>query len=184
MSTGTTTPPREGDELVDAAARGAGLTGTEENMLLQFFLGDAPQPNSTKTQEFAVDTGDGKEWTCSLGAVTWGEYRDATTRSTSSDDGTQDFFKEASYVVARATKKPLLGPIFAQVREARIAENRDLPEDQARAVPEDAAHMLRIFFERQPGSLIYLRRKVLELSRLDEAGEGGVREIEAGKTSS
>lgn len=171
---------REGNDLMDAAARGAGLTATEENALLDYFLGDAPAPNSGEELDLAVtirrEERDGEtipvEWPCTVRAIDWGEWQDSQKRGVDSE-GSLDIFVQSSWVVARALKKPLLGAMLKRIQEEK-------PE----AAPQDAAALLRRFFAKQPGSLIYIQRRVLELSKLDEMGQGGVREVEASKNSS
>jgi hypothetical protein len=168
--------PRQGDELMDAAARGAGVTPAEEDALLAYYLGDAPQPNSKIQRSYTVDLGEGRQWQCTVRSITWAEWQDAQRRAIDTQNGNLDIYKQASYVVARGMVRPLLGRLVERVRDA-ASEGRI---DPAR-VPADGAAYLERAFANQAGSLIYLQRKVLELSRLDEAGEGGVREVEAAK---
>lgn len=168
--------PRTGEDLIAAASRGAGVTPGEEDALLAYFLGDAPQPNAQEQRDFDVELGAGRTWHCTLRSIDWAEWQDAQKRAIDTSTGSLDIYAQASYVVARAMVRPLLGRMLEQIREAKQAAGAD-----ATTIPADGAQVLRQAFARQAGSLIYLQRKVLELSKLDEAGEGGVREVEAAK---
>jgi hypothetical protein len=169
-------PARRGDDLIGAAASNAGMTAGEEDALLAYFLGDAPAPNAGAQKTYTVDVGEGRQWTCTLRSIDWAEWQDAQKRALNTATGTLDLYEQASYVVARGMVRPLLGRMLENIREQTGANGGDLS-----AVPSDGAAMLRRFFAKQAGALIYLQRKVLELSRLDEAGEGGVKEVEAAK---
>jgi monoamine oxidase len=173
------TEPRTGDDLIEATARGAGVTPPEEDALLAYFLGDAPQPNANTAKDFEVDLGDGRTWRTRLRAIDWTEWQDAQKRAIDERTGNLDLYKQASFVVARATITPLLGRMLERIREAKQTAGED-----PSTIPTDGADMLRRAFAKQSGSLIYLQRAVIEISKLDEAGSGGVREIEAAKTSS
>lgn len=166
------------DERMTTAARGGGVDAPGEDALLAYFLGNAPAPNAQASEEFTVELGDGREWTCKLAAIEWAEWRDAQEKSINATTGVPDVYVQASYVVARSIRSPKLGRMLQRIRDAAEGDPEALEK-----TPKDGAAFLREAFRKQSGSLIMLQRHVLRISRLDEEGSGGVKvkEVEAGK---
>jgi hypothetical protein len=166
------------DARIETAARGQGVDGAGEDALLAYYLGNAPAPNSRSQEDFTIELDDGRVWECTLGSIEWAEWREAQEKATSATTGMPDVYTQASYVVAYATRKPLLGRMIQRLRDAAGDD-----EEALRRVPADGAAFLRGAFKKQAGTLLMLQRNVLRISKLDEDGGGGVKrkEVEAGK---
>jgi hypothetical protein len=145
----------------------------DEDILLDYFLGNSPRPGQTGRLTLEAEAVDGKVWRCTVRALEWAEWKDCETRARDKETGEFDVFVYSSWVVARALISPVLGPMLDRIKNEKGPDN----------APPDAAALLRRFFGMQSGSLIVMQRKVIEFSKLDEQGGGGVKEVEAGKTS-
>lgn len=166
------------DARIDTAARGQGVDAAGEDALLAYYLGNAPAPNATASEDFTVELDDGRVWECTLASIEWAEWRESQEKATSAQTGLPDVYVQASYVVAYAMRRPMLGRMIARLRDAAGED-----EDAKSRVPADGAAFLRGAFKKQAGTLLMLQRNVLRISKLDEDGGGGVkrREVEAGK---
>lgn len=163
-------PPRGGDELLNAAAAGEKVTPIEHDGLVDYFLANGELPGDTKPVDLSVTLGRGaqaREFHCTLAPITWDEWQDARDRATDKDDKF-DVYVQSSWVVARALRRPQLGPTVT-----RLQRETDNP-------PRDAADLLRRMFARQSGALLELAGKVLEISGLQD-GAASVKEIDAAK---
>lgn len=158
----------EGGAL-EAAAAGESITGADVNVLRDYFLGNGTRPGDAVVKDVQVKLPDGARWALQIKAISYGEWQDAQERGTDDESGKQDAFVTASWIVARAVVTPKLGPIVNQLREQR-----------GETAPRDASGLLREFFLRQPGGLLGLSQRVINMSGLGLSSELVV-EVEAGK---
>lgn len=164
--------PRRTSEVIDAAAAGESISDAEQNDLLAYFLTNDKVPGDDEAVELEVTLGNGdrkRAFRFKVTSIEWSAYQDARERAMDAKTGDFDAFLSSSWVVARALKEPKLGPAVARAQ-------RENPE----TAPTDGAHLLRRMFKSQPGALLELSAKVLELSKL-QGDQGTVREVEAGK---
>lgn len=182
---------RTGVDLIDAAAAGEPLTGSEPGDLLDYFLTNRAMPGSKTPKNLTVELGHGdaaKRFACAVRPVEWSEWQDSIERATDAKTGDFDRFVAASWCAARALVTPVLGPTIVRMQaEAQAAPDGKIdgpPGDDGRPTrigpPSDAAHLLRRMFATSSGALLELNGQVLTISRLAN-DQQSVREVEAGK---
>lgn len=163
---------RAGDELLDAAASGVPISPPEQDALLGHYLGNVPKPGTTQKDEIDVEVDLGRDrakWRCTIKPIGWPQWQESQMQGTKGD-GSIDTMVIAAWNVAQGLVKPQLGPVVQRL-QAEDPEN----------APQHAPALLIDFFEKQPGSLLELSQKVLEISKLQVQNDA-VREVEAGKT--